>query len=143
MLHQSLIFLLTLICWFIFKTPFNRCYLLRAFPPREVKFLAYIISKYYFLVFNISLYNTSYIKNSIFLPFHLNIVFLFSCFFLFVSPFLWKPTTFFANPHPRLATTGHHHWKQKKLKPPTSATTATTTATVTTTHNYDHQPPKS
>ena len=38
--------------------------LLRAFPSREVKFLAYTTSKPKILAFNISLYNTSYIKNS-------------------------------------------------------------------------------
>ena len=35
------------------------------------------------------------------------------CFFLSVSPFLWKPITFFAKPHPRLAAADHHHRKQK------------------------------
>ena len=38
----------------------------RAFPSRESKFLVFTISKHYFLAFNTSLYNTSYIKDSIF-----------------------------------------------------------------------------
>ena len=38
----------------------------RAFPSRESKFLIFTISKHYFLAFNTSLYNTSYIKDSIF-----------------------------------------------------------------------------
>ena len=56
------------------------------------------------------------------LSLHLNIIF-YSMYVFFslpslsllicVSPFLWKPTTFFENPHPRLAVAGHHHWKKK------------------------------
>ena len=39
---------------------------IRSFLSRESKFLAYTISKHYFLAFNTSLYNTSYMKDSIF-----------------------------------------------------------------------------
>ena len=35
---------------------------------------------------------------------------------IYVSPFLWKPTTFFANSHLWLVAVGHHHRKKRKKK---------------------------
>ena len=82
---------------------------LRAFPSRELKFLAYTISKHYFLAFNISLYNTSNIKDSIFLSLHLNIVFLFSVSFSLssFSLFLFETLPFSENPPLSLQTQTH------------------------------------
>ena len=46
----------------------------RAFPLRLLKNLTFTISKSIFITYNTSLYNISYIKTSIFLTLHLNII---------------------------------------------------------------------
>ena len=105
----------------------------RAFPSRKLKFLAFNISKHYFLLlffFNTSLYNIPNIKGSIFFitsfKYYFFILLLFSLSsYLCLSLSLKKPTTFFSikanpltqsQPQPWLATANHHH--QKKKKPP-------------------------
>ena len=127
----------------------------RAFPSRKLKFLAFNISKHYFLFlfyFNTSLYNIPNIKGSIFFitsfKYYFFILLLFSLSsYLCLSLSLKKPTTFFSiqanpltqpQPQPWLATANHHHQKKKKNHQPI-ATTATTT--VTTTTSYSDKPP--
>ena len=60
-------------------------YQLRAFTMMVLKILAFHNSKNYFIYFNTLFYNTPNINDSIFLPLHLNILFLFfSLFFYFL-----------------------------------------------------------
>ena len=100
-------------------------YFVRASVSREAKFLAFNISKHYFIYFNTSFYNISNIKGSIFLQLHLNIIiFILSlCFFLSilirVSPFLYVSL-----PFPKQT----HHFLLYPSKPTTIATTMTSTA---------------
>ena len=51
----------------------------------ELKFLAFSNSKYYFIYFNTSYYNSPNINGSIFLPLHLNIISLFFFYYFFLS----------------------------------------------------------
>ena len=123
----------------------------RAFPSRESKFLVFTISKHYFLVFNTSLYNTSYIKDSIFFTASFKFFFysLYVSFSLLsLSAYLClslslKTNHFLCKLTPTISCCQPPPSKKKKKKPTADATTATTIATVTTTHNHDHQPPKS
>ena len=72
----------------------------KAFPSKVLKNLAFSISKTNFITFNTSLYNTTYIKISIFLPLHLNILSLlfFIHFFSFLSLSLSFSTQLFSAP---------------------------------------------
>ena len=58
----------------IFATVTPILNLFRAFPSKLLKNLAFTISKTNFITYNTSLYNIPYIKTSIFLTLHLNIL---------------------------------------------------------------------
>ena len=128
----------------------------RAFPSRKLKFLAFNISKQYFLFYffiltpHFTIYQTSKVLFFFITSFkyYFFILLLFSLSsYLCLSLSLKKPTTFFSiqanpltqpQPQPWLAATNHHHQKKKKNHQPI-ATTATTT--VTTTNSYSDNPP--
>ena len=80
-----------LIFWSSMFNPWKERGNVRAFPSKEVKFLAYNTSKPKILTFNISLYNTSYIKDSNFFSISFKYCFFFSVSFSLSLPFSENP----------------------------------------------------
>ena len=100
---------------------------LRACPSSILKDLVFTISKTNFIIYNTPLYTIPYIKTSIFLTLHLNIISL----LIFYSFSLYLSLSFvslFLNPA---------RWDQH-IPPPPHPTTHTTTTTST--HHRHHQP---
>ena len=90
-------------------------HLIRAFPSTLLKHLAFTISKPNFITYNTPLYNIPYIKTSIFLTLHLNILSL--SFFILLLSFSvsLSSVSLFHNPAP-LATICTHPKPHQKPK---------------------------
>ena len=124
----------------------------RAFPSKFLKNLIFIISKINFITYNTPLYNISYIKTSIFLTLHLNILSL--LFFIhFLLLFLTLRMSLSPTISPSFSTRSRSffislifcsqklHGLSFSNSSPLITATATTTAT-TINHNLNPQPPK-
>ena len=125
--------------------------IVRAFPSTILKNLVFTISKSNFITYNTPLYNTIYIKTSIFfLPFHLNIVSLlfFNNFLFFLSPL---SLSFSQHRQRHTTTSTHHHWYNRTQQSPHLTANSHLTQQPTTTtnpsptnppHKPNHKPPQ-
>ena len=119
----------------------------RAFPSKFLKNLVFIISKINFITYNTPFYNISYIKTSIFLTLHLNILsllFLFIFYYYFsLSLCLSLPLSLHLSQPSLEASPSLWYLLSKSQWPKISSSSPLTTATTTTTnHNHNLQPPK-
>ena len=127
---------------------------LRASLSRLLKILAFTLSKPIFITNNVPLYNTTYIKTSIFftISFKYFSLLFFNNFLFFLSPLSLS----FSQHRRRHTTTSahhhhHHHWYNKTQQPPHPTANSHLTQQPTTTtnplptnppHKPNHKPPQ-